>query len=69
MLNPYGTYANSTDPNQTPHNAGYPFTIAYILGNPGVMHSVPTAFGDECSGYVIDHPWISEDGLLAECYF
>ena len=43
MLNPYGTYANSTDPNQTPHNAGYSITFAYILGNPGVIHSVPTA--------------------------
>ena len=27
-----------------------------ILGNPGVIHSVPTAFiiHDECSGYVMD---------------
>ena len=28
-----------------------------ILGNPGVIHSVPTA----CSGYVMDHTLVTED--------
>ena len=30
-------------------------------GNPGVAHSVPTAF--ECSGYGMGHAWVTEDGL------
>ena len=42
-----------------------------ILGNPGVTHSVPTAFinavGTEwvtpglCSGYGMGHAWVTED--------
>ena len=46
-----------------------------ILGNPGVIHSVPTAFiihdecsgygmdHHECSGYGMDHVWVTEDGM------
>ena len=36
--------------------------IFCILGNPGVTHSVPTAFINECSGYGMDHTWVTEDG-------
>ena len=36
-----------------------------ILGNPGVTHSVPTAFiNDECSGYGMGHAWVTE---IDEC--
>ena len=37
-----------------------------ILGNPGVTHSVPTAFTiDESSGNVMGHVWVTED--VDEC--
>ena len=36
-----------------------------ILGNPGVTHSVPTAFiTDECSGYGMGHTWVTEDDVV-----
>ena len=36
-------------------------TYGYILGNPGVTHSVPTAFIiDECSGYGMGHARVTE---------
>ena len=40
-----------------------------ILGNPGVIHSVPTAprrdqFRTHCSGYGMDHAWVTEDEIL-----
>ena len=35
----------------------------YILDNPGVTHSVPTAFIDECSGYGMGHTWVTKDGV------
>ena len=44
-----------------------------MLGNPGVIHSVPTAFitrGDKCSGYGLDRAWVIEDDFLyanSEC--
>ena len=46
----------------------------YILGmthslptaNPGVIHSLPTAFiNDECSGYGMDHACVTEDVCYA----
>ena len=37
--------------------------IISILGNPGVTHSVPTAFINECSGYGMGFAWVTEDGL------
>ena len=41
-----------------------------ILGNPGVTHSVPTAFIiDECSGYGMGHAWVTEDGLQNDSNF
>ena len=41
------------------------FSIAYtyILGNPDVTHSVPTAFIDEYSGYGMDHAWVTQDNI------
>ena len=40
-----------------------------ILGNPGVTHSVPTAFirGDECSGYGMGHARVTEVGKSNCC--
>ena len=39
--------------------------VPIILGNPGVIHSVPIAFiTDECSGYGMDHALVTEDGSL-----
>ena len=38
-----------------------------MLGNPGVIHSIPTAFitrGDECSGNVMEPAWVIEDDFL-----
>ena len=41
-----------------------------ILGNPGLTHSVPTAF--ECSGCEMRHAWVTKDDLTLEhmqlCY-
>ena len=38
-------------------------SIWLILGNPGVTHSVPTAFIDECecSGYGKGHAWVTDN--------
>ena len=45
---------------------------AFILGNPGVTHSVPTAYPGvthsvptalHCSGYGMGHAWVTEDEL------
>ena len=35
--------------------------LSYILGNPGMTHSVPTAFITKCSGFGIGHAWFTED--------
>ena len=41
--------------------------LKYILGNLGMTHSVPAAFvmnavgTDECSGYGMDHAWVTDD--------
>ena len=36
-----------------------------ILSNPGVTHSVPTAFiTDECSWYIMDHALVTEDDVV-----
>ena len=41
-------------------------TSSHILGKPGVTHSVPTAFINECSGYGMGHAWVTEDDHLTE---
>ena len=38
-----------------------------IFGNPGMIHSLPTAFIDECSGYGMDHAWVTEDEMNPSC--
>ena len=39
-----------------------PYPLHSFLGNPGVTHSVPTAFiDDECSGYGMGHAWVTKD--------
>ena len=40
-------------------------TVSVILSNPGVTHSVPTAFIiDECSGNGMGPAWVTKDGYL-----
>ena len=38
----------------------------YILGNPDLTHSVPSAFINECSGYRIGHAWVTKDGKITQ---
>ena len=37
------------------------FSVKGILGNPDMIHSIPTAFNDECSGYGMYHVWVTEE--------